>query len=355
MHRDIDYPLPANTSTLPSVIALDAMGGDFGPSEIVPAALSVRKNYPAVKLILVGQRDVLEPILKEHGVPESEHLQLYHASQTVEMHELPSLALRNKKDSSMRVAIDLVKAGQAGACVSAGNTGALMATARFVLKMLPGIDRPAICATMPGTSGPTHLLDLGANVDTSSEQLLQFAVMGSELVSAVNNKPEPAVALLNIGAEEIKGNDQVKQAASLLNDSHLNYVGFVEGNDIYTGKVDVIVCDGFAGNIALKASEGVAEYITHHAQAEFRRTIYGRMVAFISMPVLRAIRQKLDPRRYNGASLLGLRGIVIKSHGRADRVSFARAIEEAIIETRKNVPERICAELEAVLNERRTN
>jgi len=328
------------------------MGGDYGPSEIVPAALSVVENNPGTTLILVGQRDILESNLKEHGGSESDYLRIHHASQTVEMHEPPSSALRNKKESSMRVAIDLVKDSQASACVSAGNTGALMATARFVLKMLPGIDRPAICATMPGTTGPTHLLDLGANVDSSSEQLMQFAVMGSELVSAVSNKQEPAVALLNIGAEEIKGNDQVKLAASLLAQSQLNYVGFAEGNDIYTGKYDVIVCDGFSGNIALKASEGVAEFISHHAHVEFKRTLYSRFAAFVSMSVLKRIRQRLDPRLYNGASLLGLRGIVIKSHGGADRVSFAHAIEEAIIEIRKNVPERISAELETVLNER---
>ncbi len=331
------------------------MGGDHGPSEIVPAALSVLERYSTITLILVGQRDVLQSILKQHGAEESDRLRIHHASQTVEMHELPSMVLRNKKDSSMRVAIDLVKDGEASACVSAGNTGALMATARFVLKMLPGIDRPAICATMPGTNGPTHLLDLGANVDTSSEQLLQFAIMGSELVSAVDNKSDPTVALLNIGAEEIKGNDQVKQAASLLSQSPINYAGFVEGNDIFTGKVDVIVCDGFAGNIALKASEGVAQFISQQTRAEFKRSLYGRFAALLSMPVLKSIRHKLDPRRYNGASLLGLRGIVIKSHGSADRVSFAHAIEEAIVETRKNVPERICNELETVLNERRDN
>ncbi len=355
MHRDTDQQYPANASTLPPVIALDAMGGDFGPAEIVPAALSVLENNPGVTLILVGQREGLEKILSEHGGSESENLRIHHASQTVEMHDLPSMVLRNKKDSSMRVAIDLVKEGQASACVSAGNTGALMATARFVLKMLPGIDRPAICATMPGTNGPTHLLDLGANVDSSSEQLLQFAVMGTELVKATNNKAEPRIALLNIGAEEIKGNDQVKQAASLLSQSHLKYAGFVEGNDIFSGNVDVIVCDGFSGNIALKASEGVAEFITYHASAEFRRTLYGKLAALVSMPVLKAIRRKVDPRRYNGASLLGLRGIVIKSHGSADRVSFATAIEEAIIEIQKNVPERISAELEMVLNEREDN
>lgn len=348
-----DHAPFAPTGALPPIIALDAMGGDLGPVEIVPAALAVLEAFSAVTLILVGQRDVLLPIVEQHGGVESERLRIHHASQTVEMHELPSVALRTKKNSSMRAAIDLVKDGTASACVSAGNTGALMATARFVLKMLPGIDRPAICATMPGTNGPTHLLDLGANVDSSSEQLLQFAVMGSELVSAVNNKSEPTVSLLNIGAEEIKGNDQVKQAAALLGQSHINYTGFVEGNDIFTGKVDVIVCDGFAGNIALKASEGLAEFIIHNARAEFKRSLYSKFAALVSMPVLKSIRRKLDPRRYNGASLLGLRGIVIKSHGGADRISFAHAIEEAIIETRKNVPERICNGLESMLNERR--
>lgn len=337
------------------IIALDAMGGDLGPTEIVPAALSVLKNNPSLTLILVGQQEILHSVLEQNKSAESEQLRVHHASETVEMHELPSMVLRNKKDSSMRVAIELVKQGQAGACVSAGNTGALMATARFVLKMLPGIDRPAICATMPGTHGPTHLLDLGANVDVSSEQLLQFAVMGSQLANATNNKPQPTVALLNIGAEEIKGNDQVKQAAALLAGSHLNYAGFAEGNDIYSGRFDVIVCDGFTGNIALKASEGVAEFINHHAQLEFRRNLYSKFAALIALPVLKTIRHKLDPRRYNGASLLGLRGIVIKSHGRADRVSFAYAIEEAVIETRKNVPERISAELESVLSERQSN
>lgn len=355
MQPEINQSLLARAKALPPVIALDAMGGDLGPTEIVPAALAVLEANPALTLILVGKQDVLRSVLKDNGSSESEQLRIHHANETVEMHDLPSIALRSKKDSSMRVAIELVKQGRASACVSAGNTGALMATARFVLKMLPGIDRPAICATMPGTHGPTHLLDLGANVDASSEQLLQFAVMGSQLVSATNNKPEPSVALLNIGAEEIKGNDQVKQAAALLSQSHLNYAGFAEGNDIYRGKFDVIVCDGFAGNVALKASEGVAEFISHHAQLEFNRTLYSKLAALISTPVLKTIRRKLDPRRYNGATLLGLRGIVIKSHGRADRVSFAHAIEEALLETRKNVPERINAELESVVRERQAS
>ena len=333
------------------ILALDAMGGDGGPSVVVPAALYTLGKHSTLHLILVGQQDVLDKVLAENGATQNERLQIHHASEVVEMHELPSAALRNKKDSSIRVAINLVRDGVAQACVSAGNTGALMATARFVLKMLPGIDRPAICATMPGTEGNTHLLDLGANVDSSSEQLFQFAVMGAELTSAVNNKPDPSVALLNIGAEEIKGNDRVKQAATLLSQSHLNYVGFVEGNDIYTGKVDVIVCDGFTGNIALKASEGVASFLISNAKKQFSKSLYGRFAALISKPVLKEIKRKIDPRRYNGASLLGLRGIVIKSHGGADKLAFAHAIEEAIVEVEKNVPQRITIELEKLFPE----
>jgi glycerol-3-phosphate acyltransferase PlsX len=217
--------------------------------------------------------------------------------------------------------------------------------------MLPGIDRPAICSTMPALDRHTHLLDLGANVDSSSEQLLQFALMGSELASAAENIDNPTVALLNIGSEEMKGNDRVKLAATLLTASHLNYVGFAEGTDIYSGKFDVIVCDGFVGNIALKASEGVAELMSQHAKNTFQKSFYGRLAALVTMPVLRDIRRKLDPRRYNGASLLGLRGIVVKSHGSADKLSFAHAIEEAIVEVEKNVPERISAKLEKLLAE----
>ena len=328
------------------------MGGDHGPTEIVPAALYSLRKHANLHLILTGQEDVLNNILDRNGAKGNERLEIYHASEIVQMHDMPSQVLRFKKDSSMRVAIEMVKDGRAQACVSAGNTGALMVTARYVLKMLPGIDRPAICSTMPGINGQTHVLDLGANVESTSEQLFQFAVMGSELTSAVSNRKNPTVALLNIGSEEIKGNDRVKQAAALLSASHLNYVGFVEGTDIYTGKVDVIVCDGFTGNIALKASEGIAEFLRYHATAEFKGTLYGRFVSLISLPVLKAVRRKIDPRRYNGASLLGLRGIVIKSHGSADRVAFASAIEEAVVEVEKNVPERICKELEELLIER---
>jgi len=332
-------------------IALDAMGGDHGPTEIIPSALHVLSKHDNLHLVLVGQEEILLKVLVENNAVPNEQISIRHASETVEMHELPSRALRKKKDSSMRVAINMVHEGEAQACVSAGNTGALMAISRFVLKMLPGIDRPAICSTMPALEGHTHLLDLGANVDSSSEQLLQFAVMGSELASAAENLDNPTVALLNIGSEEMKGNDRVKLASTLLTESHLNYVGFAEGTDIYSGKFDVIVCDGFVGNIALKASEGVATLMSQHAKNAFQKSFYGRLAALVTMPVLRDIRRKLDPRRYNGASLLGLRGIVVKSHGSADKLSFAHAIEEAIVEVEKNVPERISARLEKLLAE----
>ena len=330
-------------------IALDAMSGDHGPTEIVPAALKVARQHPNLDLVLVGQEDAIASVITDVGATLGDQISIRHASEVVEMHEQPSKALRNKKDSSMRVAIDIVQEGVVNACVSAGNTGALMAISRFVLKMLPGIDRPAICSAMPGLHRSTHLLDLGANIDSSSEQLFQFAVMGSELVSALENKPEPTIALLNVGAEETKGNDRVKQAAALLEASHLNYVGFVEGNDLYSGTVDVIVCDGFVGNIALKASEGLADLVAQQIKDTFQQSIYGKLATFVTAPVWRKVKRKLDPRFYNGASLLGLRGIVIKSHGSADELSFSHAIEEAIVEVEKNVPERINTRLEKLL------
>lgn len=325
------------------------MGGDHGPSETVPAALTTLNKHKDLNLVLVGQEDVLNTLLEENGAVENGRLSIQHAPEVVTMDEPPASALRNKKESSMRLCINMVKDGTASACVSAGNTGALMAMARSILKMLPGIDRPAICTTMPGLDRHTRLLDLGANVNPNSEQLFQYAVMGAELTTAVENIAEPTIALLNVGSESIKGNDRVKQASALLEESHLNYVGFVEGNDIYTGKVDVIVCDGFTGNIALKASEGIAEFLIFHAKNEFQKSFYGRLSAMVSLPVLNAIRRQIDPRRYNGASMLGLRGIVIKSHGSADKISFAHAIEEAIIELEKNVPERINSLLENAL------
>ena len=333
-------------------IALDAMGGDYGPSEIIPAALFSLKKYKQLNLILVGKEEILRGELKKHNSLGHERISISHASEIVAMDEPPSQALRSKKESSMRIAIELVRDGHAKACVSAGNTGALMATARFILKMLPGMDRPAICTTLPGKKGYTHVLDLGANVDSSSEQLFQFAIMGAQLTSAVKNKDNPTIALLNIGEEDIKGNDRVKQAATLLEESHLNYVGYVEGNNLYTGDVDVIVCDGFVGNVAIKTSEGVASFLRHHVNKAFTSNIYSRFAALIAMPVLKSLESKIDPKRYNGASLLGLRGIVIKSHGGAERVSFATAIDEAIIEVKNNIPERINEKLEQLLIDR---
>ncbi len=329
-------------------VALDAMGGDHGVGVTVPAALQTLQDQPALKLILVGPRDIIATELKQRRAAESERLVIRHASELVGMDEPPAQALRTKKDSSMRVAINLVQEGVAQAAVSAGNTGALMATARFVLKTLPGIDRPAIVTILPTTHDHVHVLDLGANVDCTPEQLVQFAVMGSILVSAVEGKPRPRVGLLNIGEEDIKGNESVKKANELLRASALNYAGFVEGDEIYTGDMDVIVCDGFVGNVMLKTSEGLAHMIAHFMRQEFRRNFLTRLSALVAMPVLRALRQRLDPRRYNGASLIGLNGIVIKSHGGADKLALEHAIMEALAEVKNNVPERIGRELAAL-------
>lgn len=332
-------------------VALDAMGGDHGPSVVVPAAFRVLDEHPELQLIMVGNQRVLEQEFARYPSANPDRISITHASQQVRMDELPSQALRNKKDSSMRIAIDLVKRGDAHACVSAGNTGALMATARFVLKTLPGIDRPAIIAALPSVTGHTHVLDLGANVESTPQQLFQFAVMGSVLVSAVDNIPRPTVGLLNIGQEEMKGNESVKEAAQLLAASDIHYVGFVEGDDIYRGTANVVVCDGFVGNVALKSSEGVASMIGQFIRQEFRRSTWTRAVGLIALPVLRSLRMRIDPREYNGASFVGLRGIVIKSHGGADVIAFSRAISEAIAEIRKNVPERISQHLESVLSQ----
>jgi len=332
-------------------IALDAMGGDIGPDVVLPAAVEIRKKYPELNLILVGQEDRLQADLASLGVKPDERLTIHHASQVVAMDESASSALRGKKDSSMRVALNLVKQGDADACVSAGNTGALMATGRFVLKMLPGIDRPAIISALPSMTGHSHMLDLGANVDCTSEQLFQFAVMGSVLSSVVDNVERPRIGLLNIGEEEIKGNERVKLAAQLLSASKLNYIGFVEGDDIYKGgAADVIVCDGFIGNVSLKTSEGLARMVGHFLKQEFNRNILTRFMALVSLPVLKAFKRRIDARRYNGASLLGLRGIVIKSHGGADILAFGNAIEIAIKEIHQALPERISAELEGMMS-----
>lgn len=329
--------------TAPVLLALDAMSGDHGHRIVVDAALRALDEHPQLSLILVGDEVALARELAAHRRSQESRIRLQHATQVVAMDELPSKALRGKKDSSMRVAVDLVKSGQAQAAVSAGNTGALMAIAKFVLKTLPGIDRPAIISPMPTVSGATHVLDLGANASCSAEQLFQFAVMGSALVTALHGVERPKVALLNIGEEEIKGNEIIKQAAVLIAGSKLHYTGFIEGDGIFLHPVDVVVCDGFVGNVALKAGEGVAKLVTHFMREEFTRDWLTKAVALIARSVLRQLARRMDPRRYNGASLVGLNGTVIKSHGGADALAFANAIEVALRAVQNNVPARIAS------------
>lgn len=329
-------------------IAIDAMSGDHGLSVTVPAALQALKKWPDLHLVLVGQQTAIEAALAAHRY-DAERLSIVHAEQVVEMDELPSKALRQKRESSMRVALNLVKEGEADACVSAGNTGALMAMSKFVLKMLPGIERPAICTAMPTMNGHVHMLDLGANVGVDGENLLQFALMGSVLVSQLDNNPSPTVGLLNIGEEEIKGPERIRHAHRLLLQTPLNYVGYVEGDDIFKGSTDVVVCDGFDGNIALKASEGVAKMISFHLKQAFNRNLFTKLAGLVALPVLRQLRQTIDPRRYNGASLLGLRKIVIKSHGGADAYAFFHAIGQARIEVQKDIPSMISQQLETLM------
>lgn len=315
-------------------IAIDVMGGDHGARVTVPAAVAYLKKHPSDTVVLVGLVDVIEAELKKIGFADSTRLRVHAASEVVGMDESPQIVLRSKKDSSMRVAINLVKSGEASACVSAGNTGALMATARYVLKTLPGIDRPAIASFLPTVNGQVCMLDLGANVDCTAEHLLQFALMGSTLVSALEHKEHPTVGLLNIGSEDIKGNEVVKQAAELLQKSDLNFYGNVEGNDIFNGVTDVVVCDGFVGNVALKTAEGVAKMMGGFLKEGFSRNWFTKLCALISLPVLKAFKHRLDHRRYNGASFLGLKGIVVKSHGSADAFAFLCAIERAAEESR---------------------
>lgn len=327
-------------------VAIDAMGGDHGPRVTIPAALDLLKLDSKVKIILVGLTDAIEAELSANKAQVGSRLSIHHASELVLMDESPQSALKNKKDSSMRVAINLVKSGDASACVSAGNTGALMATARFVLKTLPGIDRPAIAGILPNKHGITYMMDLGANADCTPEHLLQFAIMGSVLVSCVEQKAHPTVGLLNIGSEDIKGNDVVKRTSELLKESHLNFYGNVEGDDIYKGTTDLVVCDGFVGNVALKTSEGLAHLMGGFLKEEFKRNLLTKLMALISIPVLKAFKSRLDPRCYNGASFLGLRGIVVKSHGSADAFSFRHAISKAVEESRSGVLARITQQLE---------
>lgn len=326
-------------------IAVDCMGGDHGPEVTVPAVFEFLKHDTDCAAVLVGREDVLRPMLGNAEQEFGERLRLCHASEVVEMHDALAIALRVKKDSSMRVAVNLVKDGEAHAAISAGNTGALMAVSRFVLKTLPGIDRPAIATTMPTAKGYVYVLDLGANVDCQPEHLLQFGIMGAMLVSALEHKDRPSVGLLNIGEEEIKGNEVVKRAAELLRDSGLNFYGNVEGNDIFKGTTDVVVCDGFVGNVVLKASEGLAQMIGNSLKEEFSRNLLTRLGALMALPALKSFKKRFDHRRYNGASLLGLNGIVVKSHGSADALAFFAALERAAEAARQRLPEKIASRM----------
>lgn len=330
------------------------MGGDHGPQVVVPAALRALRAHDDLKIAFVGNQDVLTPLLKARGRDLTDRWSIHHTTEVVGMDELPSQALRNKKYSSMRVAINLVNEGQAEACVSAGNTGALMATARFVLKTVPGIDRPAIVTRFPTkhANKEVYVLDLGANVDSSAEQLHQFAVMGSILAASVHGNAAPRVGLLNIGAEEIKGNEQVKRTAELLSQNKaIHYIGFVEGDGIFAGEADVVVCDGFVGNIALKACEGIAKLMGGYIKEAFNKNILTRLAGMMVFPILKKVQTRMDPRLRNGAILIGLNGIVIKSHGSAGVIAFAAAIEEALLEVEKNVPQRIREHVGAILEE----
>lgn len=327
-------------------IAIDAMGGDHGAHVTIPAAVRYLKQHPTDTIVLVGLPDAIEAELRTVKMTIGSRLRIQAASEVVGMDESPQLALRNKKDSSMRVAINLVKNGEASACVSAGNTGALMATARYVLKMLPGIDRPAIASYLPTYKGQVCMLDLGANVDCNAENLLQFALMGTALVCAIEHKNNPTIGLLNIGSEDIKGNEIVKQASELLRQSDLNFYGNIEGNDIFKGVTDIVVCDGFVGNVALKTTEGLAQMLGGFLREEFNRSMFTKLAGLIATPVLKAFKRRVDPRRYNGASLLGLKGIVLKSHGSADAFAFFCAIERAAEEARGGMLHHISEHIE---------
>jgi glycerol-3-phosphate acyltransferase PlsX len=323
-----------------SIISLDAMSGDLGAEVVVRAAYQALQKRVNLDLILVGDEEELQGHVTRI-VGNEPRLSIVHASEVVEMSDAPIDAMRNKKDSSMRVAINLVKDGKAHAVVSAGNTGALMATAKFVLKMLPGIDRPAIIAELPAKGGSLHMLDLGANTLCTAEHLFQFAVMGSIVTEDITGIERPRVALLNIGAEDTKGHDTVKEAAALLNAGTLNYVGFIEGSELFSGKADVVVTDGFTGNVALKTVEGTADFFVHRLKRAFTRNLFSRLQALVARPVLKHFKSRLDWRKYNGATLVGLDGIVIKSHGSADAYAFEHAIDTAVVEVRKQVPQQI--------------
>ena len=330
-------------------IAVDAMGGDGGPEIIMPSVKDFLSENREVKIDVYGDEKILSKYLNLFDSDISRNLKIIHTDEKVLSEDSPSHALRHKKNSSMSMAIKSVKDKNAQACVSAGNTGALMAISRFILGTLDGIDRPAIESMLPSLNGHTHVLDLGANIDSKAEHLYQFAVMGSALSSVLDEKENPSVGLLNVGEETIKGNTQVKEAHDLLLTSKLNYVGFVEGDDIFCGNIDVIVCDGFVGNIALKTSEGTAKFISSKLKDEFKKNIFTKTAGILSMKVLNSFKKVADPRKYNGASLLGLKGIIVKSHGGADSFAFNNSLKIALKEVNKDVPSCIDKKLKEIL------
>ena len=334
-------------------VSIDASGGDFGFPVTVEAGINALGIYNDLHLHFIGDEKGIHKELNKHSNYKTflDRISITHASEVINMDDSPSTALRHKKDSSMRVAIDLIENGTVDACVSAGNTGALMAIARFVLKTIEGVDRPAIMGSFPTLKGHTHVLDLGANVDSKPETLLQFAIMGSIVVQNTENIPNPSIGLLNVGVEEMKGHDKIQDTAELLKDSSLNYSGFVEGDDIFEGVVDVVVCDGFEGNIALKASEGVANMFSHFIKESFNKNLITKLVAIFAIPVMNNFKSKVDPGQHNGASLLGLKGVVVKSHGNADVDSYFQAIKEAYLEAHAKITDKISAQLTLELEE----
>lgn len=332
-------------------IALDVMSGDNGPSSAVSGAIKSLNNFNDLRLILVGQEKVIATELAQHNQSNKNRISVLHTSEYITMDDDIVNAIRTKKKSSMRLAINAVKDFQANACVSAGNTGALMSLSKIILKTIEGIDRPAICTSLPTKKGFVQVLDLGANVECDSKNLFQFSVMGSSIVQSLEISTNPKIGLLNIGSEEFKGNNIIKAAADLLNKSNLNYIGFAEGDEIFSGNYDVIVTDGFTGNIALKSIEGVAGMIKFFIKEEFEKNIYNKISSILSFPVMRGVKKKMDPRVYNGASLLGLNGIVVKSHGSADAFSYSNAIKTAYYEAKNNLLENIKTFIKKELND----
>jgi glycerol-3-phosphate acyltransferase PlsX len=332
-------------------IALDVMSGDNGPAPAILGSIKALQSIGDLRVDLVGDQDIINQTLESIDMSLRERITIIHTKEFIKMDEDILSAIRNKKQSSMRLSINRVKNNEAHACVSAGNTGALMSLSKIILKTIDGIDRPAICTSLPTKKKFMQVLDLGANIECNAQNLYQFAVMGSSVVKSLEISDNPRVGLLNIGAEEFKGRDEIKLAADLLNKSNINYVGFVEGNGMFSGDYDVIVTDGFTGNIALKSIEGVAGMIKHFIKSEYNKNLYNKLSAIVSLPVMKGVKKKMDPRVYNGASFLGLNGIVIKSHGSADDFSYSNAIQTAYYESKNNLLANIKAYTARELNE----